>query len=571
MAASTSQSCFRFPALDHLASEIRLIELLPGDYDAPISGICHVRSLDDTSLHYETLSYAWKNYSDSNSTFHTIFIDSMAFGVSATLFEAMKRLRRSHGPRTLWIDTICINQTDDREKSQQVDMMRRVYSQCEQCAIWFGSLGSIPRELAQAALDTISWLAREESEPSWLQHSIQLTQIPSILKTFMTLPWWNRIWTVQEALLPRNATIYWGSCQISWSLLHCAAQNLLAGNYFSRSLPRALLENGALNDLSCALNGLRHSTTEKPLYLLWRWRIRGATDPRDKVYGLMGIRDNWGLASVSSCDYQMSVATLFSRITADLIRLNGDLEPLVGRRGEIAAHEDLPSWAIDWSGARDGHGISQFFEHAKRYRRLQYTADRGIYGVGDGLRMEDERTLILNGLCVDRIAVVERCDLSENHRADSALLASRTDRWGQLIADYQTWLTEHKGESTVRSNWLPAFLGVFTGKLIPEHPEHGDEGDDWLRNMLLPQRVFFTEQGRCGVGPLTLQPDHEVWVVGGCRFPLILDSHVSNSSIGYTGDKVRDFKFIGDCLIYGIMQGEAVQGRSHEQVEIRLH
>lgn len=564
------QDSSAFPAVDSAASEIRILGLCPGEADGPIHCKYHVVRLDDLKLSYETLSYAWHDDGNDGTSSSTIYIDKKSVEVSRTLYRAVKRLRQIHNMRYLWIDAICINQADDREKTQQVNMMRRIYSQCDQCVIWLGSLGSTSSVDAQAALDTITWIAGEQTEtPQWIRDASRRNGAASALKTLITAPWWNRIWTVQEAILPPQAILYWGPLQLPWNLLHQAAQKMVEGGA-PGGIPGEFDKNSSLGDVCAALSGLRFSPHESLLHLLWRWRYRRATDPRDKVYALMGIRDDLAQTTMRSCDYEVDVVALYSRVTADLINLNGDLEVLIGRRGEKSLYEGLPSWAVDWTGLVDGRGVSEFWEHSSRYYDLDFTADRGLYGVGDGLRMADQRTLILSGIYIDRIAVVEQLNHANVGRAASSpFLTSGGERWGRLFTDYQTWLATHKSDRNIDSGWMRSFLGLVTGKLVTEDPGHGESQDIWVGKMLTPQAVFITEEGRFGVGPRNAQPGQEVWCVGGCRFPVVLQSWHGVSRRMPKEERALDFTFVADCFVYGIMRGEARDGR--EPVDIRLH
>ena len=83
-----------------------------------------------------------------------------------------------------------------------------------------------------------------------------------------------------------------------------------------------------------------------PLQTLHRWRYRRATDTRDKFYGLMGLLNpNWLVRT--TCDYNLSAAQIFTRVTLDLLDFYGSLVPLCGMRGEKHATPDLPTWALD--------------------------------------------------------------------------------------------------------------------------------------------------------------------------------------------------------------------------------
>ena len=212
--------------------------------------------------------------------------------------------------------------------------------------------------------------------------------------------------------------------------MHRAAERLLDG-LRTNNLPWELDKNKALGDLMASMRGLKYSLTEQPLFLFWRWRLRDATDPQDKIYVLMCIQENLSLQSERSCDYTVNAVTLYSRVTADLIRTVGDLEPIIGRRGEEPAIEGLPSWAVNWSRAWSGNC---YWLHQARWRQRGYTADRGIYGVGDGLRItDDDRTLILSGVFVDKIAAVDLFDCDLSGASTPARLISGGEKWGELF------------------------------------------------------------------------------------------------------------------------------------------
>ncbi len=547
-----------FPALDASNMEIRLLELQPGSQDSPIYGNYRICGSDCAPCSYEALSYAWGDPSSSEQ--HTIFLNDRPVVISHGLFSSLHTLRRSDESRCLWIDALCINQSDDTEKTQQVSMMHSIYKECTQCAIWLGSLGPVPPSYARGALDAITWIAGEQEIPPWFDDPVQRGGVASAVNTLMTLPWWYRIWTVQESILPPAATLYWGPFSLPWELMRRAADSFFNGT--APELPGEFWNHGGILHLHSSMRGLGFSRDEDVLLLLWRWRGRFATEPRDKVYGLMGIQSKIPLPSARSCDYTVDVPTLYARVTADLIRHSGTLEALIGRRGEMSDIKGLPSWAVDWAGPVDrSKMVSRFWDHRRRWHGLNCTADRGIYGVSDGLKMLGERVLCLHGLFLGRIAVVECSEDGVGNGGTSyAQMLSGGDRWSKLISRFQ-----EAYPGNLPGNWMRSLFGVVMGRLIPGDPDHGDAWDDWLPNMVTPQAIFITQDGQFGLGPRNAEPGQEVWVVGGSRFPLILNPQ------SYAEERVLDFTFAGECFVYGIMKGEAVEGRQDEVVEFRLH
>src|SRR5690349_15461535 len=68
--------------------------------------------------------------------------------VTRNLVEALRMFRRQQIPRALWADAICINQKDLEERSSQVQLMTRIYSEASAVLIWLGYGGTSKIEVA---------------------------------------------------------------------------------------------------------------------------------------------------------------------------------------------------------------------------------------------------------------------------------------------------------------------------------------------------------------------------------------------------------------------------------------
>lgn len=117
-----------YRALERQHPEIRLLELLPGQYIDPIrANIVHVSLPNASLLTFETVSYVW---GDSLKSVY-IEISGQRLSIPTGTDAALRRMRYSHEARLLWIDAICINQDDTTERGQQVELMSRIYSSSE--------------------------------------------------------------------------------------------------------------------------------------------------------------------------------------------------------------------------------------------------------------------------------------------------------------------------------------------------------------------------------------------------------------------------------------------------------
>lgn len=73
---------------------------------------------------YRALSYAWGNPTHTKP----IVIDGSVVHITQSLEAALQHLQHDKGDMPLWIDAICIDQTNVVEKSEQVHIMRERYA-----------------------------------------------------------------------------------------------------------------------------------------------------------------------------------------------------------------------------------------------------------------------------------------------------------------------------------------------------------------------------------------------------------------------------------------------------------
>ena len=117
---------FQYRPLLH-QNQVRLLELDPTASSARrISGTMRAVSLDDMPT-YHALSYTWGSALFSEM----IVCNGQALSVTANLRHAMLRLLTENGNLVLWIDAVCIDQSNTAERGQQVRLMKRIFQQAE--------------------------------------------------------------------------------------------------------------------------------------------------------------------------------------------------------------------------------------------------------------------------------------------------------------------------------------------------------------------------------------------------------------------------------------------------------
>jgi hypothetical protein len=173
----------------------------------------------DADYEYEALSYTW---GDSTPFANITVISqngSARLQVAQNLYSALVHLRRPDRKRLLWIDAICINQTDLDEKNVQVRRMDIIYTLAHTVVVWLGpeadNSDRVMYDIRSLSVNEIDRLvADEENNTRW-----------RAMMTFMKRPWFSRRWIIQEIAFARQAVVLCGTRSVTWEEL-CEAVSL---------------------------------------------------------------------------------------------------------------------------------------------------------------------------------------------------------------------------------------------------------------------------------------------------------------------------------------------------------
>lgn len=181
---------------------IRLLEIHPAPDGEPIECTLTHHYLEDNPS-YIALSYTWNQDGMSK----IIVCDGTALEVGMNLWAFLHQFRKrrsidqylgtdDHSPYFLWIDAICIDQTNLKERSAQVAQMMDIYSQAASVIAWLG-VNSHDEELAFL-------LTR-------YPHLLYVSELQSALLGVLNNPYWCRVWVVQEFVLGKSVSIWCGT------------------------------------------------------------------------------------------------------------------------------------------------------------------------------------------------------------------------------------------------------------------------------------------------------------------------------------------------------------------------
>ncbi|KAF2001907.1 heterokaryon incompatibility, partial [Amniculicola lignicola CBS 123094] len=82
---------------------------------------------------FTALSYVWGPPGPSH-----VFLLGIPFPVTSNCYSALWHLRKKLGAFCIWVDALCIEQANIKEKEQQIPLMGQIYSSAENVYIWLG-------------------------------------------------------------------------------------------------------------------------------------------------------------------------------------------------------------------------------------------------------------------------------------------------------------------------------------------------------------------------------------------------------------------------------------------------
>ncbi|CAN9202248.1 unnamed protein product [Alternaria alternata] len=280
---------FVYEPIDLDRPALRLLHLLRGK-GWIIECILYQAFLDGTELiPYEALSYTWGG-ADKTST---VKVNGKSLNVTENLYLALQHLRSEHIDRVIWIDAVCIDQSNERERGHQVQQMCKIYSQAEEVVVWLGQatretddlMGSLQRleELSSLyAYGHSHWKLAQWTE-FWLSVPKNSDfELRKGLGLLLSRPWFRRVWILQEIANAKKASILCGTKSIRAHTFALAP--LLMGIKPDRHC------QAVLDIMPGRLRENTWWTENRDLYnLLLKFSESQASDPRDKVYALLGI------------------------------------------------------------------------------------------------------------------------------------------------------------------------------------------------------------------------------------------------------------------------------------------
>ncbi|KAL5383548.1 hypothetical protein DPSP01_005942 [Paraphaeosphaeria sporulosa] len=551
-------------------------------------------SIKEASGKYIAGSYTW----GPSSPTAPITLNGSTFEIRENLHDFLKVCRHKDDAVLIWVDAICIDQSNLLERTHQVGLMVDIYGQAAAVAIWLGPSS----ETLDYAVDIIEKLGTDASIhlDSKHPHSVFAPGEDEAEKTvevaaFFNLPWWFRVWTVQEYALAKKRVFYCGTKKIEGKVIDDYATNV--HSHHSNCCSQIMISHRigymavTMEDSVRNIETLRAYDSKGDidfLHTLGRFEFRIATDPRDRVYGFLGIARVHGhefMDALYDCTPQQACAALVSKWVGAYANLDF-LE-------HIADYPSFPtqSFVPDWTDRRPWDHNRWDCDH--RLRNLQaYDASGGRH---TDFAIDSKGSAHCTGLIVDTVKSTTEAiyhqfwDLIREARALCGL-DDRPDEiyepTGQSIHDAFALTMaaglrykDHNlqdGELVIRdtvNEYLLDWMGWIEGadalciaggtaqEQLDVYSVH-----NFFRSVVYGRSFVVTERGYFGFAPNSCREGDVVAVLFGSKSPCILRPGNRPKDPEIT-KKDAEWRMMGTAYIHGIMHGECLgTDESREEV-----
>ncbi|KAL6904030.1 heterokaryon incompatibility domain-containing protein [Trichoderma evansii] len=634
-----------YQPLEHLKQQIRLVELLPGKPGSRIAIKLLTVSLNDNP-EYEALSYCWGppkpsydifihvNNNNSNNTENnedqpdeSIY----SFTVGRNLRKALDDLRHQDRSRLIWNDAICINQKDIVEKGYQIQLMHQIYTRANVVCAWLDH-NVQPKTPVFDDLENLGKGVELDDfhDPSYWY------PVADIFRN----EYWRRLWIQQELILAAKVDIYCHRDVFSGEQLLEFQQKVnlvksqrtrlggpefvlsryIDGNTTADATPeifgggviqaRINLREGRDAQEAYTLSLSSSSSTPSPssdsqspsnpngfkitrgllacslLNLFLQSCSVRMTDPRDRLYGILGLATDIAQGPGLEINYDASPVWVYAQVFHHFIHRYKSLSFLCfnksNSRGSYISREGFPSWMphadVCWSSVNASRAcgdkltiprivsidLETLFLHAQGIKVDAIKHIEHISGDGRGWAPITEWLDQMESFCrktwPDADAstpLYERDDVTslmfpwlspKRYKNMWKLNKPDPQRRVHLIRSLITAAQKaHQVISTgdiIRGGYTPT--NIIPADVREEcHPLHVES------NAVV---LFGTEGARVGSMARTseIRIGDEIWILFGCRMPLMMRPKKEEG-------KALRYQVIGPAVVPGIMKGEVIK------------
>lgn len=347
-----------YTQLDHASLQTRFLRLVrrPRAFPGTLRLELVVASLSNPPS-YSTLSYCWGTDSSQINT----RINEIQVPLRRNLAEALFHCGLPEN-ELIWVDAVSINQLDVHEKNYQVKLMGQIYSQARRTFVWLGPAhpctefaGRLLRQCSRI-LDIQSTRTWDDSPESSSNHfhyvfhqalkdDRSAPKAARGVEDLLTRSYWERVWIIQEIAKAAEVQLYCGPHRLDLQML------LYASTVLKGSIPprlTALISTIARfrTQEQIQFGGNSRMTLGEALIVT---RHSLATDPRDKIYALLGLTSD-GNDLVPTPTYTEPVDDVFRKVALSLTRSRLVTNTIfLSRHSPLAEGLCGDTFGVDWS------------------------------------------------------------------------------------------------------------------------------------------------------------------------------------------------------------------------------
>lgn len=427
--------------------QTRVLELAPGLPGSSLSSrllTVDIILKDGVVVHdeqrrmdFEALSYTW-----GEPVFRRPFeVNGIDVAITENLFRALHRLRYQDQSRMLWIDALCINQSDTDERSRQVQAMLSIFRKAKRVLVWLGEHKRYTQMCTGAVkLDDLhqgNKISLDNLLPRACVNHLRRLRRASC--EMLERPWFQRLWIRQEIWAARDAIVCCGAESLAWKYIapiadladelneiitpRCSLTKRpeaysTAFEYLAPASTRALrfvedLEVVGDIDEESIRRELNHTQTDILGVMSYSVNAQ-CSDPQDRVYGVLGMTAVSSIsahlermhkqsnAAVQEAQNRWALRVHYSRPVRDVFvdlatwilnsQNNLDLLFFNARFGGSVEGQILPSWCPDWR-----FGVDENYFHAYEGPTYDFSP------VSDRQFHIDGRSLHIRGLLLGHV------------------------------------------------------------------------------------------------------------------------------------------------------------------------
>lgn len=256
---------FQHQTLDRDNPSIRLLRVLPNlNKDGYTQ--CQIANEKVDAASYMCLSYTWGKHNPSR----WIVLNDKRALVRLNLWSFLDVARAKYPLQWIWIDALCIDQSNIKERNHQVGQMGKIYSMANNVVVWLGDNADLAALFRTAA----------HSFPADVDFHRILASPALGWQVLVRHKYWGRAWITQEIALSKKCSLLASDTELNVSkLTQLCEYAVLLGNQMSTK-SRRYLEH---------IRGDRLIQKGSLIDLLNSFPEQGCSIARDRMYSLLSL------------------------------------------------------------------------------------------------------------------------------------------------------------------------------------------------------------------------------------------------------------------------------------------